>query len=584
MFAISFCLILLILLINKAYSNECTDNCDIQYTTGLKVKFCGTDLITHVTYSSAFDSNCYDICGVMTYYQGDCGCPNDCYNSILQGQCINNECICNLGWGGYDCSLPIVSNKCSMHGHVEKNLDIFPFEYCLCDDDYTGTDCSTKILPFDSLPWGTLFDGDIYSSSDQYGDSHPIWNISVLPTIKLELDNEDYLSLLDAHNLDNDIYYKSNFYFDNGNVQIALKDVGLRLKGHSSRLQQKKGWNIKFNKFIENQTLFDIEKLGFKPGNTNDDALIKQLLYIDFLRAMNVPTQRSSYTLMYINNIFVGLYNMQENIDTKFMMSRINNDNGQGNNMKLFWTVVLQYFGSNSSYYENKVTTNCLNDTWNYYEQESGDGNWSDFIDLLYFFNSTSDLEFYNKISNQIELTSLLRMLTIESFMLATDNIASGNNYFLYHKSNDKNQSINPYSLSQWIFVTFDYDECLSIDDNLIPNEITTDIFLFFDKSISDPDEADPLLIRLLNIKKYKDIYINNYNIFINNVFGKNTLQHPSKRYSLYLDFAYPWICKDKLWQITFGMTCSQFYYDAIKTIKYLPIRYQNVSNQLFNL
>jgi hypothetical protein len=58
---------LLSIIIDVINCNECTDNCDITYKTGIELQFCGTDMITHNTYYGAIDSKCYFNCGIMVY-------------------------------------------------------------------------------------------------------------------------------------------------------------------------------------------------------------------------------------------------------------------------------------------------------------------------------------------------------------------------------------------------------------------------------------------------------------------------------------------------------------------------------------
>jgi hypothetical protein len=62
--------VLLTVLVYVALANECTDQCDTTYQSGLNVTLCGTDLLDHHTNSDAFPSDCYSTCGVMTYYPG----------------------------------------------------------------------------------------------------------------------------------------------------------------------------------------------------------------------------------------------------------------------------------------------------------------------------------------------------------------------------------------------------------------------------------------------------------------------------------------------------------------------------------
>ena len=152
---------------------------------------CGTDLITHVTHYSAVSStsSCYrETCAVMTYYYGSCGCPNDCFESYKQGKCsMDGTCSCEFGWAGKDCSLVTYGNPCSLHGTLiprGSDENEFPIDYCDCDDGFTGIDCSSPVFSAGFLPWGNIFDGSEYTKEDKYGDNHPIWNTSLIATIR----------------------------------------------------------------------------------------------------------------------------------------------------------------------------------------------------------------------------------------------------------------------------------------------------------------------------------------------------------------------------------------------------------------
>lgn len=285
---------------------------------------------------------------------GLCGCPNDCFADLHRGRCstsgTSRTCICKAGYSGRDCSLPTSVNTCSSHGTLltpGETESIFDFDYCHCDTGWTGTDCSTVEFALGTVPWGTLIgnDSDVYTSKDKYGDNHPVWNISVLASIRVTLKEEDYLYLLQPWNLYNHSYKPGSVSFDNGHVQETFQNVGVRIKGQATRMDQKKGWNLKFDEFVPGQTLLDISKLQFKGGSVPDDTLLKTMVYSDMMRAMGVPVQRASYALLYINTIFVGIYYMHEEISPTFFDTRLKNDDGDGNTMKLYWSVNLQYFG-----------------------------------------------------------------------------------------------------------------------------------------------------------------------------------------------------------------------------------------------
>jgi hypothetical protein len=62
-------------------------------------------------------------------------------------------------------------NVCSLHGYVvlpgDKDSQL-PYNYCSCDNGFTGIDCSTPVFSQGNVPWGTVFSGKEYTSKDKY--------------------------------------------------------------------------------------------------------------------------------------------------------------------------------------------------------------------------------------------------------------------------------------------------------------------------------------------------------------------------------------------------------------------------------
>lgn len=612
---LTFALFLYVGLCIGVFGNECTDACDVTYADdGMKVDFCGTDFVSHNSNYAAFHSKCYDVCGVMVYYEGTCGCPNECSAVVGQGKCSEqNVCECSEGFGGYDCSLPISGNVCSSHGTLMDSgdaLSFFPFDYCVCDVGWTGTDCSSKMVIANNTPWGTLFDGIIYSSADTYGDDHPIWNVSTLATVRVELDNDDYINLLQPWNLYNETYAAATMHFDNGVTRETINNVGFRIKGMTSRMNQKKGWAMKFNEFVSGQKFFDMKKVGFKAGSASDDTLLKNMLYSDFMRAMGVPVQRSSYALLYINNIYAGVYIMQEDLDDDFVDRRVEDDSGKGNLYKLFYDVVLQYFGSDVAYYQDVCTMNALGECMHWYDQSSGDGEWTDLVSFLQFLNQSSDAQFLESLDSRVEVPSLLKQMVVESFMLASDNMAQGANYYLYALQNQgqsqrKLQGSWEQDAQKWKVIEFDFDECFSFNEetHLQDDGLPLNVFDYFTFANMGPDykERDPLLYRMLNIDQFNQTYKEYYHVFLEGVFSPfpdrsyslnlnmtvpraesiQPKQPPVDRYKEYLQLILSWVKRDRLWQISFGISAEEFFADAVRTMTNLDRRYKDVGSQL---
>ena len=69
-------------------------------------------------------------------------CIPDCVN----GTCVLDACVCDNGWGGDDCSIPLCNNilATSPGACSDKGTCTAP-NTCVCDNGYTGFDCENPI-------------------------------------------------------------------------------------------------------------------------------------------------------------------------------------------------------------------------------------------------------------------------------------------------------------------------------------------------------------------------------------------------------------------------------------------------------
>jgi len=175
------------------------------------------------------------------------------------------------------------------------------------------------------------------------------------------------------------------------------------------------------------------------------------------------------------------------------------------------------------------------------YEQTDGDGDWTSFIDWLQYLNEASYEDFATTLEDRVETDSLLRNMVVESFMLATDNLASGANYYAYELTNGE---------GKWQIIEFDFDECFNIDvETGEPIDANQNVFKFFAREPTDSN-YNPLLSRMLSIDQFNSTYKQYYNLFLSHTFGAESSLQPSTRYASMLDFILPWVDQDKLWSV----------------------------------
>jgi hypothetical protein len=228
--------------------------------------------------------------------------------------------------------------------------------------------------------------------------------------------------------------------------------------------------------------------------------------------------------------------------------------------------------GDNETYYKEKAHINDLGVPMYYYEQTDGDGDWSGFIDWLDFLNNSDDEEFRTKLPEKVEIPSLLKNMVVESFMIAHDNLASGNNFYAYDLEGKK----------KWQIIEYDFDESFLYDSETHEPLDNPDIIQFFIDS--DASEWNPLLARMLAIDEHKTMYLSYYRTFLDGVFGASSRQQPSERLSQLYKLILPWVTQDKLWQLSYGMTVDAFSNCAYESSKNFYARHRDVSEQLDSL
>lgn len=411
-------------------------------------------------------------------------------------------------------------------------------------------------------PWGEIF-GSEYGGDDKYENEHPVFNLSVMGSIYVELSEENYLYTLDPVNFENQTYVPATMFFDNGAVREKFDKVGFKIKGSSSRKNQKKPWAISINEYDEDASLRGVKKIGLKNGyeSHNTDTFAKSRLYVGFSFAAGAPTYRASYVRLYVNRMFVGLYFMHEDIGKDFFRSRFDEDDGEGNFYKCH--THLPYYGDNATYYQTNGK----------YEQNSGNGDWADLVEFLAFVNATSDAEFYDSVEERLGVNNLLSFMIVESFLLQSDNFAKANNFGLYHRRKEGKSA-------QMQLIEWDFDQTLEMVDGVWA--APTNIFEFWGSRGATWPDANILPMRILASAEYNQTYAVNYRKFLTALFGSDSAQQPVDHFTQQAQFLYDSWAQDKLLQLCYGLyNASDFILYAERTRTQLLDRYLDVMAQL---
>lgn len=338
-------------------------------------------------------------------------------------------------------------------------------------------------------------------------------------------------------------YVPADFWFEGE----LVPDVAVRPKGNSSLRQAASSRSprfslkVDFNLFNRARNFRGLKKVNLNNG-WSDPTFIRERLGYELFAQMGIPTPRSSFVDLWINDTHLGVYTMVEQIDKTFLQQHF--ADATGNLYKpavmaaaLDWTEAdLEEQRDGWGITEPQDTSLDINlgggnlrDIMQALEQEPAVGeaptprpprppgmllpgqprdyleamglktneNNPDHSALLHFLdvlNNEPDETFPAEIEKVLDVDKALRFIAVSALIVHLDNyIGLGHNYYLYEV--DGRFTIIPWDLNM-AFGTFNY----SIDRQGLIN-------FYIDEPTGGPVAERPLVKRLLSHQPYLDAY-----------------------------------------------------------------------------
>ena len=338
-----------------------------------------------------------------------------------------------------------------------------------------------------------------------------------LPAIEVSMDEDDYNWMVHPDNIWSDTYQHATVIYKGSNdTEISYLDLGIRLRGNTSRGKDKKSFKLNFKKFIDDQRFFGLKKLNLK-AETNDPSCVREHMTMNLYRDYNLVVARVNHVKLYINDNYMGLYSNVEQIDKTFLGSRY--DDNDGNLFKCTYPADLSDLNRvyDDSSYELKTN-----------EDENNRDNLYAFIEFL---TTASDADFDLHIEEYIDVQEYLKQLPIEILSGHWDGYSyNKNNFYLYY---------NPVE-SRFEYIPYDTDNTFGID------WVDRD---WADRNIYDwakHGEPRPLHKRILAISRYHEEFTKNMNELLESEFTSNYQMNRANSYraliqeSVYTDTYYP--------------------------------------------
>ena len=349
-----------------------------------------------------------------------------------------------------------------------------------------------------------------------------VFNLKVVPEIKLKFTLTEWNKLLQYYDLNpkNEKKVSSDFTFTTNGRTVQLNNIGLKLRGNTSR-RRPEGTNgqlhnalapdwhhahfaLDFSKFVDDQRFSGLNKLNLKWFK--DDATYSREIYCyDLFRRFGCWTApRASYCKLTIEvegdatPAYFGVYEMLEAVDEDFLAKK---SAQWGAGTGFLWkgynlgSNKADFYSTNSMGVENVSLTPSLSQYYAYdlktreAELITAKNQLSEFIANL---NMKTGVEFQNWIATQMDVDLFLKTYATSVVVGMWDDYwVNCNNFYFYFAPNGKAY-----------FIPYDYDNSLGTSA-ILGNSGTQNPLNW------GPSSQRPLITKILAIPQYQTAYKN---------------------------------------------------------------------------
>ena len=360
-----------------------------------------------------------------------------------------------------------------------------------------------------------------------------IFGTDSVAEITLTIDRSEWDTLLEYYdtNNHNENCIHADFKMTKGEYTWQAEDIGMRLRGNTSRIRPQQGDNyyqahfkIDFEEWIEDDTIEEGKLAGCMKGIIlkrfkDDPTYVREVFGYNFFRNNGIWTApRAGYTRLFINivekngkttELDYGVYAMIEEINKQFLKERseitpqigTKFNGNKGNLWKCCWqssygpSMATDFDAYRSFGVEEIFLDEAKSMRYDYDLKTNKDDLISardEFIDFIYALNDLSTVEeikaFYDE---RMDVDLFLKTYACNVLLGMDDDYWNNkNNYYFYFDKKGK-----------CYFIPYDYDNILGTN-------------CFDDTATENPIEwgrvsvKAPLIEKLLSVPEYKQMYI----------------------------------------------------------------------------
>jgi hypothetical protein len=370
---------------------------------------------------------------------------------------------------------------------------------------------------------------------------NPLYAEDKVNAIYIEMPADSLIYMFD--NLVNERYMKAKFVFTDGVFRDTIAEVGIRLRGNTSLVAQKKSFKISFNEYTQGGRYQGVKKLNLR-GSHVDPSLIREKLFYEVWRDFGMPERRAGFVKVYINNEYRGVYTNIEELDKEWLERTF--PEKEGNFYKCLWPADLAYIDNNQNSYKS-IMHDDDDRAYDLVTNETTD-DYADFVNFVKVLNNING-SFAANIEQVLNVNSVLKAFAID---IATGNwddyFYNKNNFYLYHN----------LTTGKFEFITYDADNTLGID--WVNRDWATRDCLNWQRN----SQPRPLATKLLAVPAYKQQFVRYLDSLVTYIVHPDTI---FPRIDYLKNLVAPAAAADTYRPLDFGYTMSDFALSYTATI-----------------
>ena len=282
-----------------------------------------------------------------------------------------------------------------------------------------------------------------------------LFDASQLRDLRLVLHSSDWAEL--RATFQENTFYPADLSWSGS----TLRNVAVRSRGLGSRSGSKPGLLVRFDRYVGGQTFLGQTSLVLD-NLTQDASTMKEVLAMQLFRRLGLPAPREAFVRLYVNNAYLGLYAVVEDVAAPFLQRTLGESTGTLYEYDWTFEYTFDYRGAApESYAMFKPQTNTARPAADLYGPIEA---------MVRAVNQSSDEDFEAAVAPYLDLQAVARHLAVENFISDDDGWLGNwgmNNFYLYQRASGSRFQVIAWD-KDYTFWRPDNDILLRIDANVL--------------------------------------------------------------------------------------------------------------------